>query len=166
MRFLAGLVGLLVLVGVQGALAPHLRVLGVMPDLPLVAVLVVALRAGPVRGVVWGVVAGALLDLLNAAHIGLFALAGGAAGWLCGEAMLRIDPAPAGVRWAVTTAGAALYGGTVLFGLLVLGHSAAYVPGLWRHAAIAAPYDGLLATLAYGIIETGARRWRTIRGRR
>lgn len=149
MKFLLGLAGVIILVGVQGALAPHLRVFGVTPDLPLAGVLVIGLRAGPTKGILWGAVTGAVLDLADGSHLGLFALAAAAAGWIAGEAMLRIDPARVVLCWLLTTAAAALYGCLVLAGTLVLDHSSVFLPGAARHALAAAPYDGALATLGY-----------------
>ena len=143
------LAGILVLVGVQGALAPHLRLAGVTPDLPLAAVLVIGLRVGPARGMFLGVLTGAVLDLADGTHLGLFALAAGAAGWLAGEAMLRIDPGRVLLCWLVSTAAAVLYGCLVLAGALVLEHGAIFLPGALRHALAPAPYDAALATLGY-----------------
>ena len=64
-RRLLGLAGLIGLVGLQAAIGPHLAILGVAPDLPLVAVLVVAMLSGPTRGAVTGVCVGLLLDVLR-----------------------------------------------------------------------------------------------------
>ncbi len=143
------LAGILVVVGVQGALGAHLRLLGVTPELPLAAVLVIGLRAGPARGMLWGLLTGGVLDLADGSHLGLFALAAGAAGWLAGEAMLRIDPARVFLCWVVSTAAAAVYGCVVLAGALLLEHGAIFLPGALRHALAPAPYDAALTTLGY-----------------
>lgn len=160
MRFLLGLVGAIVLVGLQGALAPHLRLFGVTPDLPLAAVLVVGLRGGPGPGILWGGVIGALLDLGDGNHLGLFVLAAAAAGWIAGEAMLRIDPARVVLCWLLTALAAALYGCLVMVGALVVARAAVFVPGAMRHALAAAPYDGAVATVGYWLTSWVPRRSR------
>lgn len=149
MTTLLRLLALLVLIALQAALAQHLVVLGVPPDLPLVAVLVVGLLAGPLRGGLSGLAAGFALDVLRGSRLGLFALAAGIAGWLCGEAAIRIDPARGAVRWVVAAAAAVVYGLIVVAGSVLLGRTGVDVGGAMRHALVAAPYDATLATLAY-----------------
>ncbi len=149
MRSLVAALGLLVLLGLQATLARHLAVLGVPPDLPLVAAAVIAFRAGPLRGGLVGLAAGLGEDLLRGDFIGLFALAGGAAGWLCGEASRRMDPSRAGVRWVVGTLAAALYG-VVIVGCAMFVFRLPVDPlGALRHVVVAACYDGVLIALAY-----------------
>ncbi len=149
MRLLAALVGLLLVLGLQGALGPHLTIMGVAPDLPLAAVLAVALALGPVRGAVAGLVVGAALDLANDSRLGLFALAMGAAGWFCGEATVRVDAARGGVRWVVTTIGALLHGAVLVGALGLLDRGGLDVAGAVRHAVLAGLYDGTLGALAF-----------------
>lgn len=148
-RRLLGLAGLIALIGVQAAIGPHLAILGVAPDLPLVAVLVVAMLSGPTRGAVTGVCVGLVLDVLRGNLIGLFALSTGAAGWLCGQAAARIDPTRAAVRWVLAAGAAAVYGTMLIAVALVVSRGAVDVPGVVRHLVGATLYDGTLAALFY-----------------
>lgn len=152
MSLLGRLVVWLVVLGLQSALAPHLAVEGVWPDLPLVGVLIVALDGGPTRGGVAGLAVGAALDVLRGARLGMFALAAGAAGWLCGEASSRVDPGRGSVRWVVTTASAAVYGVCVAAVALLLNRNGVHATGALRHALGAAIYDGTLAAVGYWIL--------------
>lgn len=76
-----------ILVGVaaaQTAIAPHLAVLGVRPNLPLVVVTAWGLLHGSGEGIWWGLGAGLALDLFSGVPLGMFsgglALAGFVAG--------------------------------------------------------------------------------------
>lgn len=149
--------GLLVLVGVQSALGSRLAILGVPPDLPLVAVMLVAFFVGSARGGVLGLCVGLLLDLLRGSRIGLFALAMGVAAWLCGEAAARVDPARASVRAVVAAGAAGVYGLVIVLGAMAFDRSGVHAAGALRHLVVAALYDGMLATLAYWPVADRAR---------
>lgn len=76
-----------ILVGVaaaQAAIAPHLAILGVRPNLPLLVVTAWGLLRGSGEGIWWGLGAGLALDLFAGVPLGMFAtgltLAGLAAG--------------------------------------------------------------------------------------
>ena len=153
---LAGL-GLVLLVAVQAVLAVHLAVAGTVPDLPLAAALVLGLQGGPRRGGLAGVVVGLSMDLLRGSQLGLFALAAGIAGWLCGEAAARVDAGRAMVRWIIASVAAALYGAVVVVLWRVLGHPV-HLHGALHHILGAALYDGLLAALAYWPLAAMGRR--------
>lgn len=152
MTLLYRLLAVLLVLGLQGGLAPHLAVDGISPDLPLVVVLVAALRSGPTTGGVAGLAYGAALDVLRGTRLGMFALAAGAAGWLCGEASSRVDPGRGSVRWVVATACAAVYGIGVAAIALLLDRNGVHATGVLRHAIGAAFYDGTLATVAYWVL--------------
>lgn len=157
MSTLLRLLVIVVLIGVQAAFAQHLRILGVPPDLPLVAVMLAAFVVGPVRGGLYGVGVGFALDLLRGSRLGLFALAAGTAGWLCGEAAARVDPARASVRWVLSAGAAGVYGMIVVACSLLLDRAGVDLAGALRHVAISAPYDGTLAALAYWPLARRAR---------
>jgi rod shape-determining protein MreD len=156
-------VSLELLIAVQAVLAPHLAVAGVDPDLPLVAALVIALQAGPSRGALAGVFVGLSLDLLQGSRLGLFALAAGLAGWVCGEAAVRVDTGRGLVRWFLATAAAALYQGVVAL-FWVLGRYAMRSQGVLHHVLVAALYDGVLVALASWPWAARARRSALRRG--
>jgi len=77
---------LLLLVGlvVQVALLRFATVLGVAPDVLLIATVIVALRSGQVSGMVFGFVAGLALDLVTATLIGPSALSNTIVGFVAG----------------------------------------------------------------------------------
>lgn len=153
MNLVRALIGLLLVLGLQGGLAGHLAIAGVPPDLPLVAVLIVALESGPGRGAVAGLVAGLGLDLLRGSRLGLFALAAAAAGWICGEVGTRLDPGRPAVRWVLSSFCALVYGVIVAGLALVLDRNGIHATGALRHVLVAALYDGTLTTLGYGVFS-------------
>lgn len=64
-----------ILVGVaaaQAAIAPHLAILGVRPNLPLIVVTAWGLLRGSGEGVWWGLGAGLALDLFAGVPLGMF----------------------------------------------------------------------------------------------
>lgn len=65
-----------ILVGVaaaQVAVAPHLAILGVRPNLPLLLVTAWGLLRGSGEGILWGLGAGLALDLFAGVPLGMFA---------------------------------------------------------------------------------------------
>ncbi len=148
-----GLAGLLVLLGLQAAFAPLVAIDGIPPDLPLVVVLVLAMFLGPGRGGAAGLAAGFGMDLLRGSRIGLFALAAGTAGWLCGEAASRIDPGRASVRWVLASASSLVYGLVVAACTVLLDRNGVHATGAVRHVLVACVYDGTLAAFGYGLVE-------------
>ena len=64
-------VPLLVLVAVfQATIAPHLTIWGVFPDLPVLVVACWGLLRGAREGLIWGFVAGIVVDILSGAPFG------------------------------------------------------------------------------------------------
>jgi len=147
--WLAGLGTFLVLGAMQAAVAAHWAIGGVPPDLVLVGVMIWGYWSGPVRGAVGGVLGGLGIDLSTGGHLGLFALASGLAGWICGEAGLRMDLSHGWMRAVVAAAAAVVYGTVVaagahwLLGLAVSEHAAMH------HVLIAGLYDGVLTAVGY-----------------
>lgn len=64
-----------VLAIVQATVMPHVRILGVLPQLLLVAAVAWALLHGQVNGLVWAFVAGLFIDLFSVSPAGLSSLA-------------------------------------------------------------------------------------------
>src|SRR5260221_3897477 len=63
------------LVVIQTSVFPHLRVLGAIPDLCLVATVAMAYEEGPQRAAIFGFAAGLAIDCFLSSPIGLSALA-------------------------------------------------------------------------------------------
>lgn len=80
---------LLSLLAAHAALAPHLRLSGVAPDLPLVAVVAVAAGRGARAGAAFGFAAGLGADVFLATPLGTSALAFTVVGHFVGEVMGR-----------------------------------------------------------------------------
>ena len=74
----------------HATLAPALRVAGVTPDLPLIVVVLLALRRGPEFGCVAGLVAGLLQDAAGGGLIGVQALTKAMIGFVIGAAGSRL----------------------------------------------------------------------------
>ncbi len=163
-RWLWGAAILIALAGIQAALAGRLEIHGIPPDIVLVGVMAYAMTiGGPVRGAVVGLAAGLVLDLMGGGPLGLFALATGMAGWLCGEAGGRFDLDSGWVRWLVGMLMAGLYGAIVIAGSRFVGRYPVNLTGALEHALLAAPYDGVLAALASWPTILFRRRQRALR---
>ena len=74
----------------HATLAPTLRVAGVTPDLPLIVVVLLALRRGPEFGAVAGFVAGLLQDAAGGGLLGVQALTKALIGFAIGAAGSRL----------------------------------------------------------------------------
>ena len=74
----------------HATLAPTLRVAGVTPDLPLIVVVLLALRRGPEFGCVAGFVAGLLQDAAGGGLLGVQALTKALIGFAIGAAGGRL----------------------------------------------------------------------------
>jgi rod shape-determining protein MreD len=76
---------LLALVGlIQATFVPRLAVWGVFPDLPLVLVVSWGLLRGPRQGLLWGFVAGIIVDLFSGAPFGAATVPLMAVGFIAG----------------------------------------------------------------------------------
>jgi rod shape-determining protein MreD len=75
----------------QGPLAGMLRVGDVVPDIPLVVVVMLALRRGPEFGCVAGLVAGLLQDVTSGGLLGVQALTKALAGFAIGASGARLS---------------------------------------------------------------------------
>lgn len=147
---------LVTVVVLQVTLFPHLRIAGVAPDLGLVATVIVAYRAGPDRGAVFGFASGLALDLFLRTPLGLSALAGAVTGYavgVFGGALLRSAP------WVPPLLGlvGGLIGGTVfvVVGALV-GQEHLWAWRSVRVVAIASVYDALLTPLLFPVVSWAA----------
>lgn len=77
----------------HATLAPALRIADVTPDLPLIVVVLLALRRGPEFGCLAGFVAGLLQDTAGGSLIGLQALTKAVMGFAIGAAGRRLSVA-------------------------------------------------------------------------
>ncbi|MCL2183807.1 MAG: rod shape-determining protein MreD [Chitinispirillia bacterium] len=79
----------------QSTLVPHIAIMTVKPDLPLLALFFLATKAGVMPGVLVGFFLGLGHDLFSPGLLGSNSLAMGLTGALCGlfnERVMRLDP--------------------------------------------------------------------------
>jgi len=142
---------------VQVAVFPHLRVLGVVPDLGLVFAALIAYRYGPEAGAVTGFALGLAYDLFLETPLGMSALAYACTAYAVGVLQTGMMRTP---RWIPPVLGglAGLAGGLAFIGIGGL----AGVPDMWTTRALAvvglaAIYDAIVAPFLYPLVNAVAR---------
>ena len=140
---------LLASVVLQVALAPHLAVFGVVPNLPLLLVITLAFVEGPSAGALLGFAAGLMLDLLGGAPIGAWALVLTVTGYTTG--MLQENLFAEGWLAPVTVAiiAALIADAVYLVVLTVLGSGPAFWESLLTVVLPRTLYNAVLVLLAY-----------------
>jgi rod shape-determining protein MreD len=144
---------IVVIVIVQVAVFPHLRLFGVVPDLGLLVALAVGYQEGPELGAIVGFAAGFGYDLFLETPLGLEALSYAIVGYGIGVLESGLFRSP---RWLPSFLGAAggLAGGLILIALGVLAGVDA-VKG--SHGVItvsyAALYDAILAPFVFFLVR-------------
>jgi rod shape-determining protein MreD len=142
-----------VIVIIQVAVFPHLRVFGVVPDLGLLVALAVGYQEGPEAGAIVGFVAGFGYDLFLETPLGLEALSYAIVGYGIGVLESGLFRSP---RWLPSFLGAAggLAGGLTLIAIGVLAGVDA-VKGTQGVITIsyAALYDALLAPFVFFLVR-------------
>ena len=142
----------------QAALMPHLAVLGIFPDLPILVVASWGLLHGPVEGSLWGFIAGATVDLVSGAPFGAATLSLIVVGLLAGlgkTSTLRSNVAlPALVVFLVTIVHNLVY----LLILQISGLNVTWLESLFRITLLSAVLNALLTPPIFGLM-----RWTCIR---
>jgi rod shape-determining protein MreD len=148
---LGALIALIVVI--QVAVFPHLRLFGVVPDLGLLIALAVGYQEGPEAGAIAGFVAGFGFDLFLETPFGLDALTYAIVGYSIGVLESGLFRSP---RWLPSFLGAVggLAGGLLFIGLGVLVGVGA-VKGTHGVVTIsyAAVYDALLAPMVFFLVR-------------
>jgi rod shape-determining protein MreD len=150
LRVLA-LVALVVIL--QVAVFPHLRLFGVVPDLGLLLALAVGYQEGPELGAIAGFLAGFGYDLFLETPIGLNALTYAVVGYTIGVLESGLLRSP---RWLPSILGllGGLAGGLFFIGIGVLaGVDAVKGTQGVRTIALAAVYDALLAPFVFFLVR-------------
>lgn len=168
-RSLVGLVAVVVALGLQTSLFPHLAWNGVVPNLVLLVVVAAALTRGPQFALVLGFTAGVLMDLVPPAdHLaGRWALALVVVAWVAGR--MRHETRPS-VPMVLATVAASSFVGTSVFALtgLVLRDPVIGVTEMLGVVAVALVWDLVLTPVVLpltmrlfdGVPERGAERVR------
>lgn len=149
LRILRLLIAFWILVAVQTALVPAVRILDARPDLPFVLVLLVALREGAAGGALAGFVAGLFVDLNSPHTLGVSSLVNAVLAFAVGSFADRL------VRESFATRfGVALVATLLRDALVVLGTEPAELGrALLRSAAPGALYTALLAVPLMALLE-------------
>jgi|SRR5688572_29057974 rod shape-determining protein MreD len=74
MKHLGPIIGIVVYLVLQAAVAPHIAIRSVEPDFVVVCVILFGLQRGPIMGSLFGFVVGLIVDLGNPGFLGLNAL--------------------------------------------------------------------------------------------
>jgi rod shape-determining protein MreD len=144
---------IVVIVVVQVAVFPHLRLFGVVPDLGLIVALAVGYQEGPEAGALVGFAAGLGFDLFLETPLGLDALTYAIVGYGIGVLEVGLFRSP---RWLPSFLGAVggLAGGLLFIGLAVLvGVDAVKGTQGVVTVSLAALYDALLAPFVFFLVR-------------
>lgn len=148
-------VPLLVIVSVlQTTLVPHLAIWGVFADLPLLVVVSWSLLRGAREGMIWGFVAGLVVDLLSGAPFGAATLSLIAVGFLSGLGEATV------FRTHVALPLVAMFLATILYDLIFLlivqisGQAVSWLDSLFRVVLPSAALNAVLTPIVFG-----AMRW-------
>lgn len=143
---------------IQVAIAPHLAIAGIVPNLLLLVVLTLAFVQGAGSGLYGGFAAGLLLDLLGTGPVGAWALVLAVTGY--GAGLVAANVFAEGWLLPVTVAGLAslLAESAHALYLAILGEGAAFWVSLAAKALPGAVYTTVLALLAYPWLARFLRR--------
>jgi rod shape-determining protein MreD len=149
---------LLAVAVLQSSAVPHLAVLGVFPDLPVLFVVNWSLVRGPREGVIWGFIAGVAMDLLSGAPFGAATLSLMVVGFLSGLGAATV------VRAQFVLPPVTVFLATLVYDLVFLsivqisGHSVDWVETLWRIALPSALLNAVLTPAVYWMMRALDRR--------
>jgi rod shape-determining protein MreD len=158
---------LAVLALLEVTVMPAGRILGVGPNLILLEVAAVALFRGSGAGAAIGLAGGALLDLWRGQALGLFALSGGATGYLLGFLEPRLFKDNLLVPPVAGLAATLLFQGSFLLLSSFTGSPLALWPALVRVILPEALYNAVLGPVVFRITANllGSRGVATVAGK-
>ena len=147
----------------QIALASHMEILGVTPNIPLLVVITLAFVQGPSAGAIAGFAAGLVLDLVGSGPVGAWALVLSVTGYATG--MLQENMFAEG--WLAPVSVAVIAGlladTSYLILLTVLGVAPAFGPTFVNVVLPGAVYNALLVLLVYPWLARFLRSDRSIK---
>jgi rod shape-determining protein MreD len=150
MALVRSLLLMYVALALQATLVPHLSIAGIRPDLPLVAVVLLATARGTTAGTACGFFVGLAQDLTNPAFLGLNALTKSLLGFAAGALRVHLDagslPMRAAMLFAAVLAHDILY--LTLFTRLELSE---LLLGLLIRSLPTALYTALVGMWALGV---------------
>jgi rod shape-determining protein MreD len=147
----------------QVAIAPHLGIAGVVPNLLLLVAVTLALTKGPNAGCAAGFFAGLFLDLLGAGPIGLWALVLSVAGYLAG--MLEANMFASGWLLPVTVVFVTSLAAEAAYGLVlgIVGAGEDFWASFTRAMLPGTVYNTVVAVLVYPWLARILRQEPTVR---
>jgi len=162
-RVVPTVLAILVAALLQVAIAPHLAIGGVVPNLLLLVVVTLALVEGPQAGSTAGFAAGLVFDLLGTGPIGPMALVLAVVGHVAGS--LSANMFAEGWLLPLSVLFTASLVAEVSYALLlaVLGEAGALWASLWRISIPSALYNGVLALVLFPFLARFLRRERPMR---
>jgi rod shape-determining protein MreD len=151
-RAFAAAVALIAGIILQVALAPHLAIFGVVPNIVFLVVVTVALTQGPVAGGVTGLIGGLVFDLLGVSVVGPYALVLAVVGYSAG--MLSANLFADGWLLPVTVVAVASITAEVAYGIVlaVLGTGVPFWHALLTIMLPGALYSTALAVIAFPLL--------------
>lgn len=163
MRFVPTALALLAAAVLQVAIAPHLAIGGVVPNLMLLVVITLAMIEGPRSGATAGFVAGLLLDMLGTGPIGPMALVLSLTGHVAGS--LSANMFAEGWLLPLTVVVVASLGAEIVYAVILafLGEGGGLGTILWQISLPGALYDAVLALLFYPFLARFLRQDRPMR---
>lgn len=143
---------------VQGTVVPVVGIGGVVPDIPVILVVLLALRRGPEVGCLLGFALGLAEDVLVGGPLGVHTVSKAFVGFVVGTLPRWFLVSRAAVTIAVAVL-ASVADGVLRFGLLQIFHYPAGLGELLTRVILPqAAYNGLLATAAVTLPAVWMRR--------
>ncbi len=133
----------------QATIVPHLAILGVFADLPLLVVASWGLLRGAKEGIVWGFVAGLAVDLLSGAPFGAATLGLIAAGFLSGLGQVTVGRTHLALSAVVVFLATIAYDVLFLLVIQISGGAATWVDSLVRLILPSAVLNAVLAPVVF-----------------
>jgi len=144
-------VPILMVVGIlQATIVPQLKLWGIFADLPVLVVTSWSLLQGAREGMVWGFVAGLVVDLLSGAPFGAATFALIAAGFVSGMGQATVFRTHIALPLIVTFLATIIYNLIFMLVLQIMGQPVAWLESLWRIVLPAAVLNTFLTPVVYG----------------
>jgi rod shape-determining protein MreD len=147
----------------QTSIAPHMEILGVVPNFMLLVVVTLALTEGPVAGCTAGFVGGLLLDLLGDSVVGPYALVLCLVGYAAG--MLQANMFAEGWLLPVTVVAIASLATEIVYGIILafLDVGSGLGSEFLRVMLPSAIYNTALAVVLYPLLARLLRQDRSVK---
>ena len=143
-------VPLLVAVAIlQSTLVSHFRIWGVFADLPLLVVASWSLLRGPRDGLIWGFIAGVILDLFSGAPFGAATFGLMAAGFLAGLGHSTVFRSQLFLPLLVMLLATVVYDMLFLLVVWISGHSVSWLDSLFHLVLPSAILNAILTPVVF-----------------